>query len=578
MSIKRKVISVLLALSLLLTSIVTLTGSLTVSAAAATRGDLNDDGVVDMKDVLLLRKFIANLTTLSDETVADVNADNSVDMKDVLLMRKYIANWDVTLAPMPDASEPASEEPTASEPSTEPSTASTEPSTASTAPSTAPSVSSDKLIPDQITMAYYDKDCTQYGITWHTYTVSSKPTVQYVKGRTTDAADFADAMTTAATSTHYDIKSMPYDYATNTFQYTNTFNVTDYCHQAVLKDLDFATEYSYRVGDADADQWSAIATFTTRKEVVDDFTFVNVTDTQSKNNISEAYTYMRKALEGAYSLTDPAFILHGGDFVETSSLLNQWRNMLNGNEDILMKTPLMMVCGNHDSTYKAADYVQMRHFNYGVDPTSMNSIIGIYYSFDYGNAHFIVLNSNSTSKRTDGTDDDASIDKAQYEWLKADLEANTQEWTFVALHHPLYAPAGKNNDEKPFLQAQLLKLFNDNHVDMVIQAHEHLYMRTYPMDGNGNALKSAATVKEDGVTYFKDPGAPIFYMTGKTGKSGDSPYGEYDSDPFAKIATGMETSFGMFHIEGNKLTVTANYTLNGQIKSYETFGIIHDDK
>lgn len=571
MNIKRRVISVLLALTMLVTSMTALTGSLTASAAVATRGDLNGDGVVDMKDVLMLRKFIANLIELSDEAIADVNADGSVDMKDVLLMRKYIANWDVTLAPLPETSEPVSEVSVSEEPVSE------EPSAEE--PSVPPSVSSDLLIPDQITMAYYDPDCTQYGITWHTYTASSKPTVQYVKGRTTNTADFADAMTAAAASTHYDIKSMPYDYATNTFQYTNTFNVTDYCHQAVIAELDFATEYSYRVGDADADQWSAIATFKTRAETVSDFTFVNVTDTQSKNNISEAYTYMRTALEKAFSqVGTPAFILHGGDFVETSSLLNQWRNMLNGNEDLLMQTPLMMVCGNHDSTYKAADYVQMRHFNIGVDTTDMNSILGIYYSYDYGNAHFVVLNSNSTSKRTDGTDDDASIDQKQFEWLKADLEANTQEWTIVALHHPLYAPAGKNGDEKPILRAQLLKLFNDNHVDMVIQAHEHLYMRTYPMDENGTALKDVPTVKEDGVTYLKDPGAPIFYMTGKTGKGGDAPYGEYDSDPFVKIATGMETSYGLFHIEGNKLTVTANYVYNGSIRSYETFGIIHEGK
>ena len=100
-------------------------------------------------------------------------------------------------------------------------------------------------------------------------------------------------------------------------------------------------------------------------------------------------------------------LLHGGDFVETSSLLNQWRNMLNGNEDILMKTPLMMVAGNHDSTYKAGEYEQMKHFNVGVDTTNMNSVLGIYYSYDYGNAHFVVLNSNSTGKRTDGTDDTA---------------------------------------------------------------------------------------------------------------------------------------------------------------------------
>ena len=57
-------------------------------------GDANRDTNVDMKDVLLIRKFIAHL--VQDEDInfpaADVNFDGSVDMKDVLLIRKFIAH------------------------------------------------------------------------------------------------------------------------------------------------------------------------------------------------------------------------------------------------------------------------------------------------------------------------------------------------------------------------------------------------------------------------------------------------------------------------------------------------------
>ncbi|MBR3289773.1 MAG: hypothetical protein IKI63_03230, partial [Clostridia bacterium] len=51
----------------------------------------NGDGSVDMKDVLMMRKFIANMDVTIDQTAADVNCDGSVDMKDVLMMRKFIA-------------------------------------------------------------------------------------------------------------------------------------------------------------------------------------------------------------------------------------------------------------------------------------------------------------------------------------------------------------------------------------------------------------------------------------------------------------------------------------------------------
>lgn len=54
-------------------------------------GDANDDGALDMKDVLLTRRFIAGEGVLLNTAAADVNGDKSVDMKDVLTMRKMIA-------------------------------------------------------------------------------------------------------------------------------------------------------------------------------------------------------------------------------------------------------------------------------------------------------------------------------------------------------------------------------------------------------------------------------------------------------------------------------------------------------
>lgn len=55
-----------------------------------TLGDANDDGFVDMKDVLLIRKYLAGLARTIDVEAADVIQDHSVDMKDVLRLRKDI--------------------------------------------------------------------------------------------------------------------------------------------------------------------------------------------------------------------------------------------------------------------------------------------------------------------------------------------------------------------------------------------------------------------------------------------------------------------------------------------------------
>ena len=45
-----------------------------------------------MKDVLAMRKYIAGLESKVDVTAADVNCDGAVNMKDVLQVRKFLAN------------------------------------------------------------------------------------------------------------------------------------------------------------------------------------------------------------------------------------------------------------------------------------------------------------------------------------------------------------------------------------------------------------------------------------------------------------------------------------------------------
>ena len=54
-------------------------------------GDADGDGQISMKDVLVIRKFIAGLFANVNKEAADVNGDGNIDMKDVLMLRKYIA-------------------------------------------------------------------------------------------------------------------------------------------------------------------------------------------------------------------------------------------------------------------------------------------------------------------------------------------------------------------------------------------------------------------------------------------------------------------------------------------------------
>ncbi len=55
-------------------------------------GDVNNDGFVDMKDVLALRKFLAGMDIQINVLNADANRDDVTDLKDVLMIRKRLAN------------------------------------------------------------------------------------------------------------------------------------------------------------------------------------------------------------------------------------------------------------------------------------------------------------------------------------------------------------------------------------------------------------------------------------------------------------------------------------------------------
>lgn len=63
-------------------------------------GDANGDGKVDLKDVVLVRQYMANYvfdtqsSSVAVQAGADANGDGVVNLKDVVLLRQYMANFD----------------------------------------------------------------------------------------------------------------------------------------------------------------------------------------------------------------------------------------------------------------------------------------------------------------------------------------------------------------------------------------------------------------------------------------------------------------------------------------------------
>lgn len=63
--------------------------SFTVSAVK--RGDVNDDGSIDLKDVTFMRRALAGWDVEINEAAADINLDDSFDLKDVVYLRRFLA-------------------------------------------------------------------------------------------------------------------------------------------------------------------------------------------------------------------------------------------------------------------------------------------------------------------------------------------------------------------------------------------------------------------------------------------------------------------------------------------------------
>ena len=59
--------------------------------------DANRDGKVNLKDLVLLRRYLNKWQVETDVSVCDLNGDGSVNLKDLVLLQRYLNKWDVTL-------------------------------------------------------------------------------------------------------------------------------------------------------------------------------------------------------------------------------------------------------------------------------------------------------------------------------------------------------------------------------------------------------------------------------------------------------------------------------------------------
>lgn len=252
-------------------------------------------------------------------------------------------------------------------------------------------------------------------------------------------------------------------------------------HEMVIGGLDSDSLYHYKATSGSIS--SADSTFETAFIGSTPFRFAAYGDSRS-------YPSDHAAVVNAIIASDPRFVLHTGDFVSRGGSESNWQTeFFTPAAPLLKDTCLYPTLGNHE---EHASY----YFLYFCTPPGGGIDNEQWYSFDYGNCHFVAVD----------TDDDFSTGSAQYNWLVNDLQSATGEWLFVYTHYPAYSSGSHGGREA--VQDYLVPLFEQYAVDMVFAGHDHLYEQSY----------------KDGVYYITTGGGGAdLYSCG----SSPNPYSQY---------------------------------------------------
>ena len=253
-----------------------------------------------------------------------------------------------------------------------------------------------------------------------------------------------------------------------------------------LRGLDAATGYYYRAGSWDGfdygerafvrpnlaplyDFRTGIAKGSTRP-----FTFMAAGD--SRGGCDEIEINIDRLKE-----MNAEFWLFSGDMTEFGTQ-NQWDEWFAAMGPLMHHTVLMPVQGNHEILAG----VYYNQFALPIEADLLPVDIKEHaWSFDYGNVHFVGLNSNTRD-----------VAEAQKAWLEADLAAVESDgepaWKIVMFHYPAYSDSKHGSTE--WVQEHWLPIFESYNVDLCINGHDHNYERTKP-------IRNDQVVESGGIVY-----------------------------------------------------------------------------
>lgn len=336
-------------------------------------------------------------------------------------------------------------------------------------------------------------------------------------------------------------------------------------HTITLTGLEPGGKYCYRVGDAERDWWSEAGVIETANGNDDAFTFFFASDPQAQR--PDHYDRFAQVIDTAYEeYPDAKFIVTAGDQVDYGENMKHWNYLLNSTENLL-SLPMMPTTGNHE------DEGAVITNNFALPNIPEQELdTGVYYSYDYNNVHYTVLNTN------DIVDD--KLSDAQLNWLKNDILSSDADWKILVLHKALYSNGSHFDDsDVEGMRSQLNALLPYLGVDLVLQGHDHVYLRTDVLNANAVVPTKTQTVEYDGLEYEMklDPKGTIYSICGTSGvkvyKTKDV---EATDNSFPRAQALVDTDYSMFSaitVDGNELYYNAYEVVDGKVNRVDSFAI-----
>jgi 3',5'-cyclic AMP phosphodiesterase CpdA len=202
------------------------------------------------------------------------------------------------------------------------------------------------------------------------------------------------------------------------------------------------------------------------------FRFFVFGDTRTRHDMH------RRVIDAVVKQGAPDFVIHTGDLVADGNDSSMWPVFFDIEKDLLRQTAFFPSLGNHERNSR-------EYYDFFRVETP-------YYSFNWGNAHFSVLNTDFGNAASSNAAREAFWTE-QVKWLEDDLAANQKpDYRFVVGHHPPMSAVSSRQEFNPRMQA-LIPMFEKQNVTAGFFGHDHNYQHYlkngihYLVTGGGGA-------------------------------------------------------------------------------------------